>query len=382
MSDSGRLTRAKKFIRDAAIVLAVSLGLLIALELLLRLVAPQELTGESVRGERFSTIDPELGMRYMPHAVWRFRHPEYRAEYAINADGFRDTREHPERKSPGVTRVLLLGDSFTFGQGSDYDQIWPVLAERELERQGLKVELVKAGIQGMDTRSELVLLRRLVKRYDPDAVVVGFLINDFYTNIPHSESTNRPELEEIQGRVFPRGHRTQYHLVTLARRIVAASDAAYVSLYLRAGNVGNYFKLPLSPEARRQVETTETLLRQMAAYCDSIARPLVIFSMPQQFQILYPRSGRADPGIDVDYPDRHLSQLAAANGFEWVSARESFVNAAEISDQDLFYRLDGHFTPAGNKVAAQVFVEHVVPRVLARAREAKRSSPAATSRQR
>jgi lysophospholipase L1-like esterase len=373
--------RLKPLVRDTAIVIAVSAGLLLVLELLLRLLAPQELAGTSVRGSHFSRLDAALGTRYVPNAVWRFSHPEYSATYAINSDGFRDAKNWSDQKSAGTVRVLLLGDSFTFGQGADYDQIWPVLAERELARQGLKVELVKAGIQGMDTRSELILLRRLIERYRADAVVVGFLINDFYTNIPYSETRPAsPGLEEIHGRVFRRRGRFEFHLLTLAHRIVSASDAAYIAFYLRTGNVGNYFKLPLSDGARRQVEITETLLRQMAAYCDSIGKPLVVFSMPQQFQILYPRSGRSDPGIDVAYPDRHFSQLAAATGFEWVPARESFVKAAEISDQDLFYRLDGHFTPAGNAVAAEVFVEKVIPRILAETTLAGRVSAGRPSR--
>ena len=359
-------------VRNTAIVLGLSACLILALELVLRFLAPQELDGTSLRGSHFSRLDPTLGIQYVPGAVWRFSHPEYKATYAINSDGFRDAKKWSGQKPAGAIRVLLLGDSFTFGQASDYDQIWPVLAERELERRGLNVELVKAGIQGMDTRSELILLRRLITQYNADAVVVGFLINDFYTNTAYSEGSEEkappPELEQVQGNVFNNRDRPQFHLLALARRIVSASDAAYVAAYLRAGNVGNYFKLPLSEDAQRRVEVTETLLRQIAAYCDSIDKPLVVFSMPQQFQILYPRSGRADPGIDVGYPDRYFTQVAAAAGFEWVAAREEFVKAAERSSEDLFYRLDGHFTPAGNVVAAKVFTEQVIPKILARAK--------------
>jgi len=323
-----------------------------------------------VRGSHFSTLDSALGSRYVPGAIWRFSHPEYKATYAINADGFRDAKTWSVQRSPGTTRVLLLGDSFTFGQGADYDQIWPVLAERELDRQNLKIELVKAGIQGLDTRSELILLHRLAQRYNVDAVVVGFLINDFYTNIPYSESEPiPPQLQEIHGTVFHSRDRPQFHLLTLARRLTIASDAVYVALYLKAGSVGNYFKLPLSPDAERQVEITESLLRQMAAYCDSLGKPLTVFSIPQQFQILYPRSGRSDPAIDVAYPDRRLGRFAAANGFDWVASREAFVKAAEQTKRDLFYRLDGHLTPAGNVVAARVFTEQVIPGILARTKQ-------------
>src|SRR5688572_22523197 len=95
--------------RDTAIVGAVSLGLFLLLELGLRVFAPQSLQGTSLRGEHFSAEDSILGYRYVPGAVWRFRHPEYSVEYAINGQGFRDATAHPVPKPPGTIRVLLIG---------------------------------------------------------------------------------------------------------------------------------------------------------------------------------------------------------------------------------------------------------------------------------
>ena len=355
---------------DAAIVLAVSLALILGLEFLLRLLAPQELAGTKLKGAHFSRPDSALGMRYIPGAIWRFTHPEYSVVYSINSDGFRDAHQRPLQKPVGTLRVLLLGDSFTFGQGVDYEQTWPVLAERELERLGLKVDLVKAGMQGLDTRSELILLRSLIERYDADAVVVGFLINDLYTNIPFAPDsetkTAPPELKAVQRSVFQRSGRAHFHLLTLARRIASATDAGYIALYLAAPGRGEYLRLPLSERPRRQLEITDTLLSQMAAYCDSLGKPLVIFSMPQQFQVMYARKGRRDQGVDVAYYDRHFARLAQASGFDWIPALEPLVKAEKGSGQDLFYRLDGHFTPAGNAVAAEVFTEQVIPIILAR----------------
>jgi hypothetical protein len=39
---------------------------------------------------------------------------------------------------------------------------------------------------------------------------------------------------------------------------------------------------------------------------------------------------------------------------------DDFVKAEPAPDA-LFYRLDGHLTPAGNKVVADVFLQRVVP---------------------
>ena len=359
-------SRLTRLARDTAIVIAVSLGLVLLLEILLRSVAPQSLNGTSIRGEHFSATDSILGYRYVPGAVWRFRHPEYEVEYAINGEGFRDAKPHPVPKPPGTQRVLLLGDSFTFGQGVAYEETWPVLAERELERGGAKVDLVKAGVQGMDTRTEYILLRRHARRYQPDAVVVGFLINDLYTNIPYEE---RPDTEapdsagdwtQLRDAVFVESERDRtIHLLALARRLVTSNDAAYLKLYLAAPDRGGFLSVPLGETARRQLEVTEGLFDRIDAYCDSLGVPLVVLSIPQQFQVLYVRSGRADSTVDVSFYDRHFAEFARNRGFSWIPTMDGFT-AADSSGAELFFRLDGHLTPAGNAVLARMFLDRVV----------------------
>ena len=340
----------------------MSLALLLVLEFVVRTLWPQVLTGRSVRGEQFSQSDDLLTRTYVPGAVWRFHHPEYTAVYGINGDGFRDANVRPPEKPAGTIRILLLGDSFTFGYGVDYDKIWPVLAEQELLRRGQSVDLVKAGVEGMDTRSELVLLHRLLGRYKPDAVVVGFLINDLYDNAPYADtaSGNQPRETEVR----PPWRFPTLHLVILARRLVTASDAGYALLYLAAPQRGEFLRVPLSPGAERQRRITTDLLRLLAKVCDSAGTPLAVLSIPQQFQVLFERSSRRDTGVNVRLYDQLFSQVAEQEKFAWVPALDAFLNAD--SEEELFFRLDGHLTPAGNRIVARVFVQNVMPNLLRR----------------
>jgi lysophospholipase L1-like esterase len=365
------VARLIRWARDTAIVLAVSLGLVLALELLLRVFAPQSLTGTSLHGEHFSAEDSILGIRYVPGAVWRFRHPEYRVEYAINAAGFRDARQRPERKPAGVTRVLLLGDSFTFGQGVNYGDAWPVVAERLMDRRYPgKLDLVKAGVQGTDTRSQLILLRRLARRLDVDAVVLGFLINDVYTNVPlqvHDLEGGGDSLtswDTVRSTVFRRVDETPtFHLLTFARRLITSFDPAYIGLYLSVPARGDFLRTPLPPLPREKLQVTEELLSQMASFCDSLRVPLLVLSIPQQFQLLYLRNPGRDPSVDVHLYDRHLEAFASSRGFDWVATLDDFARA-DTGGVEPFYRLDGHLTPAGNALLASRFVEQVVPRII------------------
>lgn len=362
-----RLT-IRRLVRDAAIVAAVTLGLVVVLEIFLRLFLPQSLSGTSVRGEHFSGEDSLLGYRYMPGAVWRFRHPEYRAEYAINAQGFRDASPHPVPKPPHIRRVLLLGDSFTFGQGVEYEHTWPVIVEQMLRRRSIAdLELVKAGVQGMDTRSELILLRRLAHPMEADAVVVGFLINDVYTNVPYDPPAGAAadsvhDWTDVRHTVFVRQSKLDrtFHLLALARRLITSIDAAYVELYLAAPGRGEFLRSPLPDLPRRQLAVTERLLEQMADYTEAAGMRLIVLSIPQQFQVLYLGRPPSDTTIDVHLYDRHFSAVAARRGFDWIATLDAF-SRADTTGTELFYRLDGHLTPAGNAVLAGIVMEKVVP---------------------
>ena len=331
-----------------------SLALIALLEGTLRTFFPQTLVPTAVRGERFSVPDPTLGMRYVPGAVYRFRHPEYKVEYAINEEGFRTAGPGATRATPAGRKVLLLGDSFTFGQGVPYETTWGAVAEGLLQARGVHVQALNAGVQGMDTRSELLLLRELGPRRRPDVVVVGFLINDLYTNVPLKpsarERSDSADWSRVRDHVFVASSSARtFHLLELARRIVTSSDAVYTRLYLAAPDRGEFLRLPLSGRPQRQLAVTEALLRQLAAECRALGVPLFVVSIPQQFQVLY-HAARAEPaaGIEVDFYDRHFAGLGASAGFTWVPTLEALAEAEEPGR--LYYRLDGHLSAEGHAI--------------------------------
>jgi lysophospholipase L1-like esterase len=80
----------------------------------------------------------------------------------------------------GVRRVLALGDSATFGEGlAESDGLVPQL-ERELgTRTGERWEVLNAGVQGYNTADELGFLVTRGLALAPEAVVVGFNLNDY-----------------------------------------------------------------------------------------------------------------------------------------------------------------------------------------------------------
>jgi hypothetical protein len=104
-----------------------------------------------------------------------------RAPYVRNADRLRD-RDYPSPKPPGRTRVLFLGDSFTFGMGvPDVDSTFVEIIERELNRgrpEGSEIDVLNGGLPGSLPRKWLKLYERIEDSFDPDLVIMVFFLRD------------------------------------------------------------------------------------------------------------------------------------------------------------------------------------------------------------
>lgn len=99
----------------------------------------------------------------------------------INALGFRDRRDYSLDKPPNTFRILVFGDSVTFGHGTLDTTTYPYLLEQRLRqwRPDVNWEVWNLGVPGYNTRQELTYLAEIGPRAKPDLAVIGFYPNDF-----------------------------------------------------------------------------------------------------------------------------------------------------------------------------------------------------------
>ncbi len=119
--------------------------------------------------------DPELGWRPRPGAQAEWGH----VRVEINAKGLRGP-EVGWAKPTGVFRALYLGDSVTFGYGLErVEDTYPYLVGVDLEGHlGTPVETVNSGVGGWSPWQQHAYLVRDGLRYQPDLILVGFVLND------------------------------------------------------------------------------------------------------------------------------------------------------------------------------------------------------------
>ncbi len=89
--------------------------------------------------------------------------------------GRRDVGPH----RPGVPRLMVLGDSITYGQGvHDWHNTWPELLATTLEREGHPYELAMFAEPGRDMPAHLEELERWGPIVRPDVLLYQWDVND------------------------------------------------------------------------------------------------------------------------------------------------------------------------------------------------------------
>ena len=129
--------------------------------------------------------DPKIGHEHTPGTNAHLMG----VDVAINADGLRNGDVEVAKPSD-VTRVLMLGDSITFGWGVPFDQTMSQVLERELnDRGGQLFEVINTGVGNYNTAMEANYFFRRGKAFAPDVVVLNYFINDAEPT-PKYENTN------------------------------------------------------------------------------------------------------------------------------------------------------------------------------------------------
>jgi hypothetical protein len=271
--------------------------------------------------------EPELG--YMHPRSISYRLGANRV--TLNAHGLRD-REVAYGKPAGEKRILLLGDSVTFGWGGSDgetfgDRMEPLLAAAT----GGSWEVINSGVNGYNTQQEEAYLRTRGIRYEPDIVILTFVSNDVDPAIRPNETTWRryPSWPESLPDAFQRLKGLSYTYQATA-------------MFLRARQLHGFRTGEVAPESAPLTAAggwpaSKESLARIAALCTARSAR----SMVAAFGIKYPAfySQLDAMGIAVFPLDRALASVPAA---------EAYVSA-----------VDPHPTPAVHKAIAAALVDEL-----------------------
>jgi hypothetical protein len=253
----------------------------------------------------------------------------------LNSHGLRD-KEIPYDKPPGEKRILLLGDSVTFGWGvSDgepfADQMEPLLKSTT----GRNWEVINAGVNGYNTQQEDACLRLEGVRYQPDIVILTFVENDLDPVIDPNSTTWRryPSWPHSLPQAISRLTSLSYAYQAANMFVRAEQMAAQ-----RSGDVQGHSSEGVTDDPRWPA--VKTRLEGIALLCAK-----------QNIRFIVAAFSRVDPGF--------FSQLRES-GIDTVSFAEAFAQVPE--EQSHVSRVDPHPSAAVHRSMAELLVRELARR--------------------
>jgi lysophospholipase L1-like esterase len=231
-----------------ALPLAVLCGLELIGFLLRRVPAPASQEARTAYfNATFYESDPDLVVRLRPNLRTSFGmlRPDRDIEVATNASGFRG--ELVEPPDPQAFRVLVFGDSVTFGLNVAEADAWPAACRAALlgASAGKAVQVRNLAVPGYSTFQGVELFRRHVLQppadaptFAPHAVVFGFGFNDaFLRPVSDREASADARFKAtLLGRLT--GLVARSHFLRLFRSEPSVGDRARVPQEQLAAHVG------------------------------------------------------------------------------------------------------------------------------------------------
>lgn len=248
-------------------------------------------------------------------AAWENR---YDGLWKHNVFRLRSPYEQTE-KPAGTSRVVVLGDSFTWGDKvASSDSVWPARLERSLRERipTRRFEVVNAAQRGFTTANEAEMLERVGWQFRPDLVIVQWLVNDAWPSTPNF------------GHPFPIDRLPNVHLFPTRFRTGSIGGSALYA-FMRAGVNSLIYPAPMEtrydqffqpqyPGFRQMKEA----LAQMANAARAHAVPIVLVVWPE----FVPGHWTA-----ATHPHRPLHEqvegLARANGYHVLDLTHEFEKA-------------------------------------------------------
>ena len=389
----------KKFIFYNLMVLLILIALFIVNEVFFRIFRgpPNPLLTTTQKSTQY-LFDPGLVLHNLSSVSGEY---DYTAN--INQFGYRG-KDFSLEKKPDTLRIFVVGDSFTFGVGSQDHQTIPYLLGQKFKERNVKAEVINAGIGHSSPIQHYVNLRNIHLKYKPDAVFLLFDLTDLWDDW-HSErhavydkkgEIIRFDLTYIDGkrslwltlvkysafckylhdkvvRTFEKMHYLGFKkYLTIAMQGKKAKAEIINSKEIESDDVLIEYDGLLMMRGREKKDLIEKHWGRTTKYLTKIKElldeqhiPLILVVYPHGIHVGKDQwgAGRLPWGFEANkiytdtYPFELIENYAKEKGIPCIETLDDFLARNEVK---LFFDWDGHLTPAGNEVMAQGIISDEV----------------------
>jgi hypothetical protein len=271
-----------------------------------------------------------------------------------NSKGLRGKAEYQYERSAGKQRMVVLGDSFTFGEEVSDDETY----SHDLQASLPGTEVLNLGVQGYGHDQMLMYLKEEGVKYHPDLVVLGFAYLDIYRNIETFFAYAKPRFELAKD-----GLQLTNVPVPTPERILTEESYRPKSLDLMV-ILREKLRWNLGKNEVEAREVSRRLLDQIVATTRSIGATPVFVYLPvyEEIQPL-PKSAYLLTASSPPVEDRekYLNDLCEERGVPCLFLRSRFHEEVQKGAK---FNAAGHWNAQAHNVAAQEIKDFLLRRKL------------------
>jgi hypothetical protein len=318
------------------------------------------------------------GLTNRPGMFYQHVTPEFSVALHTNSQGFRVSPLHTDylpNKPPNTFRILLLGPSFAFGWGSNFEDTFGVRLQEQLARDryagGKNIEVLNHGVPALSAQRQLEWFRHAGKNYVPDLV-----IHLVYGSL---------ELEAPSDHVITvENDRLVSSTMTFKDRLWRSAKCSAMIFY--TGIVLSQLPNPMQADKRESfIEGAGRRMRNAQAFevrsrgiddslkfyaaFDRAAREaganFLIVYVPLAY-VIYPEDrtrwvlhGVKDVEAQMAFNDEFSRYLNGVH-IPCMNLTNALLESARRDSNRLYYWLDVHWTPLGNRRSAEAVAKYLM----------------------
>lgn len=306
---------------------------------------------------RIFKLSPSINITYLrnyrfsdnPVITYELRPGSPDGSQVISKAGLRD-REFSRNKPDNVFRIVVLGDSVTYGLFVPRDQTYAKRLESLLNRSAgdtaQRYEVLNFGVPGYNTTRVAETLRARALAYLPDLIIYGYVLND-----PQSYTVEVESLRTLQDR---RGIDGQELFVSKILRVLSYSKVVTLlrvaPSFLREPAFGAQW-------TGSGIEYLQHL--HEGAPFESVRRGFVNVAESASAQSPVPVIVTIFPTSDIESTDyqlldvhAHVAAEAKANGMYVLDLAPAFLQSRQVLEEKTFVDFL-HPNSVGHKIAAE-----------------------------
>jgi hypothetical protein len=143
----------------------------------------------------------------------------------------------------------------------------------------------------------------------------------------------------------------QSRTVLVAQHYLFQNRDTFLRLYMTYGDKADFLRQPFTPAWEQRFADLDLIIGDMARKLRAAEVPLVIIPVPSRVEAALLSTRELPPHVDPFAFGRRIEMIASKHGAGYVDLMEAF---SHITDpESLFYVVDGHVTPDGQKVIAE-----------------------------